>query len=91
MGGTAGTRNAGRGVTVALIDTGVTDTPALNRASGRVVDAVDTSGLNTAKGKVDESGQFTDGFGHGTFMASLIAGGQNASTDTEGVGRGDRP
>jgi serine protease AprX len=86
VGGSAGKASAGRGVTVAVIDTGVSDTPGLNRASGRLVDAVDTSGLNTPNGKVVEHGQFTDGFGHGTFMASLIAGGPHSSTDTLGVG-----
>jgi serine protease AprX len=74
LGGGAGQAGAGRGVTVALIDTGVADTPALNRASGRLVDAVDTSGLNDDDGTIDEHGTFSDGYGHGTFMASLIAG-----------------
>ncbi|HEX7105109.1 MAG TPA: S8 family serine peptidase [Acidothermaceae bacterium] len=75
LGGSAGQPGAGDGVTVALIDTGVTDTDALNRASGRLVDAVDTSGLNNDDGVIEEHGTFTDGYGHGTFMASLIAGG----------------
>ena len=74
LGGGAGQAGAGRGVTVALIDTGVADTPALNRASGRLVDAVDTSGLNDDDGTIVEQGTFGDGYGHGTFMASLIAG-----------------
>ncbi len=80
LGGNAGRPDAGRGVTVALIDTGVTDTPALNRASGRLVDAVDTSGLNDDNGTIVENGAFTDGYGHGTFMASLIAGDKVAGT-----------
>ena len=56
----------GQGVTVALIDTGVADTPALDRASGRLVDAVDTSGLNDDDGTIVEHGTFGDGYGHGT-------------------------
>jgi serine protease AprX len=86
IGGIAGSPRAGRGVTVALIDTGVADTAALNRASGRLVDAVDTSGLNTPNGHVQESGVFTDGYGHGTFMASLIAGGQVPGSGSTGLG-----
>jgi len=60
-----GAADAGRGVTVALVDTGVTDTPTLSRRSGRLIDGVDTSGEKT----------LTDGYGHGTAMANLIAGG----------------
>jgi serine protease AprX len=86
LGGLAGSPRAGRGVTVALIDTGVADTAALNRASGRLVDAVDTSGLNTPNGHVQENGVFTDNYGHGTFMASLIAGGQVPGSDNNGLG-----
>jgi serine protease AprX len=86
LGGIAGSPWAGRGVTVALIDTGVADTAALNRASGRLVDAVDTSGLNTPNGHVLENGVFTDNYGHGTFMASLIAGGQVPGSGSTGLG-----
>jgi serine protease AprX len=86
LGGNAGRSNAGRGVTVALIDTGVSDTDALNRASGRLVDAVDTSGLNTPNGHVVQNGTFTDGYGHGTFMASVIAGGAVAGSNNTGLG-----
>ncbi|HEY0559468.1 MAG TPA: S8 family serine peptidase [Frankiaceae bacterium] len=48
----------GAGVTVAVIDTGVADSPDL---AGRVT-------------HVNLSGQRGDGFGHGTFEAGLIAG-----------------
>jgi serine protease AprX len=60
------TDGAGAGVTVAVVDTGISDTAALNRASGRLHDGLDTSGTDS----------FTDGFGHGTFMANLVAGGR---------------
>ena len=86
LGGNAGRPNAGRGVTVAVVDTGVSDTAALNRASGRLVDAVDTSGLNTPNGHVKQNGTFTDGYGHGTFMASLIAGGAVPGSNDSGLG-----
>jgi serine protease AprX len=81
LGGPAGTKNAGAGVTVAVIDTGVSDTPALNRASGRLFDGIDTSGLVDG-GDVTESGVFTDGYGHGTFMANVIAGGAVSGSHT---------
>ena len=75
LGNEAGQRGAGAGVHVALIDTGVTDNAYLNRASGHLVDAIDTSGIVTPGGTATTQGVFTDGYGHGTFMASLIAGG----------------
>lgn len=55
----------GAGVTVAVVDTGVADVPDL---AGRVTDRVDFSGTGAG-----------DGFGHGTFMAGLIAGSGAAS------------
>jgi serine protease AprX len=75
LGGGAGDDRTGYGVNVAMLDTGLSDTPALNRASGRVTDGVDVSQL-AAGGDARISGQFTDGYGHGTFLASLIAGGK---------------
>jgi serine protease AprX len=74
--GPAGTPQAGRGVRVAVVDTGVSDTVALQRASGRLVDAVDTSTVGDPDGGVVHDGVFADGYGHGTFLASLIAGGK---------------
>jgi serine protease AprX len=49
----------GRGVTVAVVDTGVADVPDL---SGRVAGHLDVTGTGGG-----------DGYGHGTFMAGLIA------------------
>jgi len=68
LGGAAGRPGAGARVRVAVVDTGVSDTVALDRASGRLVDGVDTSGGSAP-------GPYEDGFGHGTFMADLVAGG----------------
>jgi len=79
LGGDAGQPGAGRGVRVAVVDTGVTDTPGLDRRSGRLVDAVDTS-ATPRKGPLD------DGYGHGTFMASVIAGGPAEGAHGEQVG-----
>ncbi len=62
----------GRGVGVALVDTGVADTPDLH--APRLVRAPDFSG----------EGDGVDHYGHGTFMAGLIAGDGTAST-------GDQP
>jgi serine protease AprX len=57
--------NEGDGVTVAVVDTGIADVPDL---AGRVTDRVD----------ITRSGG-GDGYGHGTFMAGLIAGSGAAS------------
>jgi len=54
----------GKGVTVAVVDTGVADTPDL---AGRVTH-VDVTGDGTG-----------DGYGHGTFVAGLVAGDGSAS------------
>jgi serine protease AprX len=85
LGGSAGKKHAGRGVTVAVVDTGVTDTQALSRASGRLVDGVDTSPLTAGRDPV-MSGRFDDAHGHGTFMASLVAGGPVDGTNNKAVG-----
>ena len=85
LGGKAGQRNTGQGVNVALLDTGVSDTSALSRASGRITDGVDTSQLN-AGGDALTGGTFTDGYGHGTFLASLIAGGKVPGSGGRAIG-----
>ena len=74
VGGDAGKSGVGYHVNVAMLDTGLTDTPALNRASGRITDGVDVSRLAKG-GDARTSGKFTDGYGHGTFLSSLVAGG----------------
>ena len=81
LGGAAGRPGAGAGARVVVVDTGVSDTPALNRASGRLVDAVDTSSGTTQTG-----GRYDDGYGHGTFMADLVAGGPVDGTDGAAIG-----
>lgn len=85
VGGNAGQAGVGQGVTVALLDTGVDDTAALNRASGRLTDGVDVSNLS-AGGDALTDGTFTDGYGHGTFMASLIAGGAVPGSGRSAIG-----
>jgi serine protease AprX len=61
---------AGHGVAVALVDTGVMDTPDLR--GPRLVRSPDFSG----------EGDGIDHYGHGTFMAGLIAGDGTASANS---------
>ena len=68
---------AGGGVGVALIDTGVGNTPGVT--SSNLVRSPDFSGEGTT----------IDGYGHGTFMAGLIAGnGMGGPTAVPGVAPG---
>jgi serine protease AprX len=65
---------AGRGVDVALIDTGVVPVDGLS-ASGKVVNGPDLSWESQAP-----SLRYLDGYGHGTHMAGIIAGRERAVT-----------
>ena len=85
LGGDAGKEGTGYHVNVALLDTGVSDTAALSRDSGRITDGVDVSHL-AAGGPARTSGHFFDGYGHGTFLASLIAGGKVPGSGGRGIG-----
>src|SRR3954452_20148322 len=69
LGGAAGRAGTGAGVNVALLDTGVSDTAALSRASGRITDGVDVSTLG-AGGAARSSGRFPDGRAQGGCVAS---------------------
>ena len=82
LAGDAGQPGAGAGVRIALVDTGVSDTAGLSRTSGRLVDAVDAS----APGELRTGGVYPDGYGHGTFMASVLAGGVVPGTGGKPLG-----
>src|ERR1700737_797408 len=70
--------DGGHGVAVALVDTGVAQTPALD---GRLVRGPDFSG--------EQDG--LDHYGHGTFMAGVIAGDGSGSPAGGPVHRGIAP
>lgn len=58
----AASGDTGRGVTVAVMDTGIDDLPDF---AGRLIGGVDLTGGNSP---------FQDSYGHGTFVAGLVAG-----------------
>jgi serine protease AprX len=59
--------DTGQGVTVAVLDTGIDNLPDF---SGRLIGGVDLAGAGRP---------FADGYGHGTFVAGLIAGDGSSS------------
>ena len=74
----------GRGVDVALIDTGVAPVPALS-GTGKIVNGPDLS-LESQ----DPPLQHLDGNGHGTFMAGIIGGNDGRPGGYRGVAPGAR-
>ena len=74
----------GRGVTVAVLDTGVAEVPDL---AGRIVPVTDDrTGRTAACHDLSGEGSCADTFGHGTFMAGLVAGDGASSGDGAGAG-----
>lgn len=61
----------GKGVTVALLDTGISASPDLD---GRVLSVTDSWGRTSACVNLSGEPTCADGYGHGTFLAGLIAG-----------------
>jgi serine protease AprX len=73
----------GRGVTVALLDTGIADVPDL---AGRIVPVTDDrTGRTSACHDLSGERSCDDGFGHGTFMAGLVAGAGSGTTGPTGT------
>jgi serine protease AprX len=71
--------DTGQGVTVAVVDTGIASLPDF---SGRLLGGVDLTGGNNP---------FQDAYGHGTFVAGLIAGnGASSNGQYQGEARGAR-
>ena len=74
------TNNTGRGVTIAVLDTGVhaahPDLSDLQTGASRVIHCVDFSAEGASEA------QCQDTFGHGTFMAGLMAGNGASSGGT---------
>ena len=62
---------AGQGVTVAVIDSGVSNVPDL---AGRLVNVTDSPGHTATCVNFSSEAGCADSYGHGTFVAGLIAG-----------------
>ena len=74
----------GRGVDVAVIDTGVVPVTGLHLA-GKVVNGPDLS-FESQAGDL----RYLDGFGHGTHMAGIIAGNDGTRSGFRGIAPGSR-
>ena len=70
--------STGAGVTVAVIDTGISPVAGLD-APGKVINGLDLSSENSAS-----STRFLDAVGHGTHIAGIIAGRDGRGTSTKG-------
>jgi serine protease AprX len=74
----------GAGIDVAVVDTGVTPVPGL-AGPGKIADGADLSFDGN-----DPTTRYRDHFGHGTAMASIIAGDASNGPKYEGVAPGAR-
>ncbi|MFY0408681.1 S8 family serine peptidase [Solicola sp. PLA-1-18] len=72
-------RMTGKGVTVAVVDTGIAPVEGLD-AAGKVVNGPDLSFEGQRAGT-----RYVDGFGHGTHMAGIIAGKDAGANGFAGV------
>lgn len=76
----------GRGVTVAVIDTGIANVPDL---AGRILPVTDALGRTSSCHNMSGEADCGDSFGHGTFMAGIIAGsGASSGGAWQGVAPG---
>lgn len=80
----------GQGITVAVVDSGITNQPDLQVSGGgasRII--ASTSLLNTSKSFINTALDTSDGYGHGTHMAGIIGGnGARSSGARMGVAPG---
>jgi serine protease AprX len=75
----------GKGVGVALIDTGVAPVQGLNR-SGQVINGPDLSFASQAQQLI-----YNDEYGHGTHMAGIIGGNDIYGSDLTSISQGNGP
>jgi serine protease AprX len=73
----------GRGVTVAVLDTGIADVPDL---AGRIVPVTDDrTGRTSPCHDLSGEGHCGDSYGHGTFVAGLVAGAGSGGSGPTGT------